>query len=165
MAAVEAESKALENRLSPGFVLFHEEGDLIPLRALTRLDGYGRLGLLLVYSEHLGADALRPSMATFGLDPAKDDPLLLARYIDDFPYCIATEPLHDEEDRKANKATQMAFKPDLKHVMMGLVRSRIVAPTGRMSKNYAYILDATNVASWQKLQLEDGPVAVRILDK
>ncbi len=54
-----AASARLARRLSPvGFTVV-VRGARLPLRALSQTDGFGRLGLFLLYSEHEGVEPLR----------------------------------------------------------------------------------------------------------
>jgi hypothetical protein len=150
------DASALALRFSPGFTIT-VRGKALPLRALSQLDGFGRLGLFLVYSPHDGPEALRPWMADTMCDEDcehyKDDPLILTRRPGDFIWAMLTEPLHHDADRAAASPTTVAVKPgQCGDEVAAMVRAGIMRPLGRMSRDRAPLYKALGMESWEKFE-------------
>jgi hypothetical protein len=147
------DASALALRFSPGFTIT-VRGKALPLRALSQLDGFGRLGLFLVYSAHKGPEALRPWMADHMDDESceryKNDPLVLARRPGDFIWATMTEPMHDPGDRAAAWPTVIAVTPGENDVeAAAMVRAGIIRPLGRVSRNLAPMFEVLGIDSWE----------------
>lgn len=142
----------LKLRFSPGFTAV-VRGEVTPLRFLSQFDGFGRLGLYVVFSPHLGAEALRPFVddLTVEGDPARADPLVLAEQPDRFLWAILTEPLHDARDRAELAMTTVAVNPSRgQEETAAAVRAGILRYTGRKSRDHAPLFDILNIDTWTK---------------
>ena len=79
-----------ENLVSPAFLVGQ-----VPLVALSRRDGYGRLGLQLYYTDSFGLAPLRRVAPVFGLDPEDDEQVRALSLNPDYAECIVTAPIHN----------------------------------------------------------------------
>jgi hypothetical protein len=145
---------ALATRFSRGFTVA-VGGVPLPLRALSQTDGFGRLGLFLVYSPHAGAEALRPwmqdCMCDEDCDKYRDDPLILARMPGTFIWAVLTEPLHDPADRAEASVTTVAVNPrQCKDEVAAMVRAGVIRPLGRRSRQHAPLYEILGMEAWEK---------------
>ncbi len=139
-------------RLSPGFTVVFE-GERLPLRALTQLDGFGRLGLFLVFSDHEGVQPLRHWAEDFGV-PA-DEALQLAQRPDTFTWCTLTEPQHDAADRRATAPHEVAMRPqDYDRELAGVTAAGLARPTGRTNSAGAPVYALVDAHAWELLEIQ-----------
>ena len=149
-----ARARDLALRLSPGFDVVLS-GKLTPLRLLSQVDGFGRLGLYMVFSPHLGAEPLRPYVDEILCeeDPAREDPLALAHRPDRIQWGIMTEQLHDAHDRAAEALTVVAVRPDdCKEETAAAVRAGLLRPLRRMSAARAPLYEIVGLGTGRSIR-------------
>ncbi len=149
----------LQYRSSPPFTAI-VDGERIPLRAFTQLDGFGALGVRLAYSAHDVA-ALLP-VAIFHTGDDDVDPVAFASdksLINDIFYGILTEPNHDRVKlAQCEVLVKRASEPSAD----AMVAAGVARWTGRSatrcfsSHAVAFrILELVGVATWRKVNVSD----------
>ena len=137
---------------SPGFTV-QRAGAKLPLCAITRLDGFGRLGLMLCYSDHEGAAPLQRWAEDWGLE---DQPLEIVRCWDTCIFGVVTEPLHDEADQASVAANECAFNIYKFQVEYdAMLAAGLIEPTGRNSAYQAPIVRIKDIKKWTPKAFRD----------
>jgi len=156
-------STTVYDRLSPGFtatVQYNNQPIRIPLRFFSMIDGFGRLGLMFMFSSHDGMDLLKYwAMECYNEeDPSfLSDPADCVRNGHHFGY--ATDPMHDPGDRQRFGQTQVAFKPQDMHtadIIQAAVRAGVIAPLGpgvKANNQYNDMYAINDILSWELLEL------------
>jgi len=81
---------------TPPFVVEDAGGaGRIPVYGILREDGRKQLGLMLIFSDHLGPELLRPHATNFGIEGSDADVLELANNTD-LVWAMATSPVEDK---------------------------------------------------------------------
>lgn len=97
----------LENLASPGFCTIDSKGQMVPLRMLIQNDAHQRAEISLIFSDHIGVDALRPFATQHNCE---QNPLSLAKYwYDGFCYGILSIPMHDEQLLNESRFDEFVF--------------------------------------------------------
>lgn len=155
-------SARLAKRLGPCFTVT-VQGHRLPLRPLSQTDGFGRLGLFLLFSEHEGAAALRHWLTENYCEGDDADPLTLARRPGEFYWGNVTEPMQNPADRAGAAVTECAFSPKLGLETRALLDAGIIRDCRRMTTDMAPVYEVLNMESWEALQLtEDGEMLNRL---
>lgn len=155
MAATDAAKLALCRRLalreSPGFTAT-VMGTPLPLRAVSNVDGFGRLDLMFYFSDHAGVAALRPWAERFLIPDPEKNAAELARIESGHIWAVATEPTHDPADRAELSATQLAFKPEQCDAeIAAMVAAGLIRPLGRTSRSHAPLFEVCDMESWAEV--------------
>lgn len=116
---------------TPPFVL----ADGTPLVAEAQLDGFGKLGLFLLYSDHLGNEALDKFAELFGTD----DPNDIVRN-QETAHAVVTVPVHDPIERAKLGCGEFAVNTyKYQEEFEALLRENKLEDTGRfVAQGYVY---------------------------
>jgi len=110
-------------------------GQLVPLVGVVGRDGFGQLALRLVYSEHLGLDALRPHAFNFGMGrngaATENELAAFARNVQ-FTWSILSMPVHNARDRGTIHGNEfVAHTRSCADEVGAMCREGIIVDTGR----------------------------------
>ena len=100
----------------------------VPLRALRQLDGFGKPGVCIYYSNHLGDESTRYFVEEIFGEVDEES----MKEIQNVPYCVATSPIYDEVDRELLRPGEACFNISKnKEVFDALVRNNIISVTDK----------------------------------
>jgi hypothetical protein len=121
-----------ENLASPPFLAQIRENKL-PLVAVSRHDGFRRLGLQIFYSDAFGLDPLRPVCELFGCDGENDEDVRLMSMNPDCYHGLLTMPIHSELQRMLSGPNEVAIRTyEEKAVYEGMLKA------GFLTRLHAY---------------------------
>jgi len=80
---------------TPPFVVEHAGAGRVPVYGILREDGRQQLALMLIFSDHLGAELLRLHAADFGIEGSDADVLELANNTE-LLWAMVTSPVEDK---------------------------------------------------------------------
>lgn len=147
--------KVEQNLASPPFSIMLGD-NIVPLKAVTRRDENDRLEVLLIYSDHLGAEALRPFAAEFG---APEDPLVLSKFwYDGISFGTCSTTITDQEMMKSCRDDEFAFNVLLfKEVFKAMLEANILeVVTGKKTNANTPIVRLKQLESWTTLTTPDS---------
>mmetsp|Transcript_47397 Transcript_47397/g.55375 ORF Transcript_47397/g.55375 Transcript_47397/m.55375 type:complete len:205 (+) Transcript_47397:71-685(+) len=103
----------------------------VPLRAVHKLDAFGKSGLQLFYSNHLGEEATKPSVLDY-FGEEDDEMGWNANGLEEMMWVIVTRPVHDVQDRARLKMGEACFNiSKSSQEVEALLRSGIIKETGK----------------------------------
>lgn len=147
---------------SPPFTAVRD-GRRIPLRAVTQLDGFGRLGIILAYSDH-EPDALRPlAVEYFG-----EDDVDIVEFASDATFVesnvmwgFLTTPVHSGRVFR-NKRFGVLVPPKMLDEARAMVQAGLARFSGELEPygsfgQTAEVIELLGVESWRKLEGMETP--------
>ncbi len=142
-------SHVKENLASPPFSIIYKD-KIVPLRAVTMRED-GKLAVMLIYSDHLGVEQLRPWASAFG---ASEDPLVLSKFwYDGINFGNCSIPITKDETKQLCNAHEFAFNVlTFKEVFRAMLKCEMLEMSGKKIDNFTPIVSIKNLDRWTKLE-------------
>uniref|UniRef100_A0A7S2U8N3 MYND-type domain-containing protein n=1 Tax=Attheya septentrionalis TaxID=420275 RepID=A0A7S2U8N3_9STRA len=128
-------SECGKQQVDPNFVLSlkHTNSSIptVPLQAKHQLDGFGKSGISLWYSDHMGEEALHPHVMMYYGEVNDEN----RKDIIERPWAAVTNPVHDEKERRDLVHGEAAFNTEkYKSEIEALLKAGIITDTGKKTQ-------------------------------